>query len=180
MNPLTGEQISVPRRSLTKLKEAAEIAKTLEGTDDYNVTMEGKGPASRPPFPLFMEKTSDQGSTVTPYTGEYAYSVRCCVRVQAVSMSDWHEEIAPAPDNVAPFDSPCLDDNGKRFFHHPIIGEVTELSGAGCSQFWIEFESGKWLLPKIDDNSLEFLAVPIVDAAREIFRMDFVQGCRWG
>lgn len=179
MNPLTGEQISVPRRSLTKLKELAEIAKILEGNDDYNVTMEGKGLASRPPFPLCRVENSQQCNTVTPYTGEYGYSARCCVRAHAVSMSDWHEEIAPAPENVAPFDSPCPSESRKRFFHNPYTSEVIELSGAGCSRFWIEFECGKWLLPKID-NSLELLAMPILNTARELFRADFVQGCRWG
>lgn len=179
MDPMTGEQISVPRRSLTRLRAPSEIATALEEADDYNVAMEGKGPPSRPPFPLFTVENSDQDSRVTPYTGEYGYSVRCCVRAQVVSMSDWHEEIAPKPENVAPFDSPCRGENGKRFFHDPYTSEVIELSGAGCSRFWIEFECGKWLVPKIDNN-LEVLAIPIVEAARELFRVDFVQGCRWG
>ena len=139
MNPLTDEQISVPRRSLTKLKEAAEITTALEGADDYNVTMEGKGPASRPPFPLFMVETSDQGSTVTAHVGEYGFLVRCCVRAHPVSMSDWHEEIAPAPETVAPFSSPCRGENAKRFFHNPYTSEVVEIAGAACSPIWVEF-----------------------------------------
>ncbi|HKT49978.1 MAG TPA: hypothetical protein VJV96_06755 [Candidatus Angelobacter sp.] len=181
MNPMTGEQISVPRRSLRRLTAAAEITTTLEGADDYNVIIEGKGPAIRPPFPLFTVRNSNEGSTLTPYTGEYDYSVRCSVRARGVSMSDWHEEIAPGPENLAPFDSPCRGETGKRFFHNPYTNGVIELSGAGCSRFWIEFECGKWLLPKVTPgNSLEHLAMPIVDAARELFRVNFVEGCRWG
>lgn len=178
-DPMTGKQISVPRRSLTRLNGATEIMTALAGADDYNVSMESKGPASRPPFPLFTVENSNQGSTVTSYVGEYAFSVRCCVRAQAVSMSDWHEEIAPAPENVAPFDSPCRGENAKRLFHDPLTSEVVELAVAGCSRFWIEFECGKSLLPKIY-KTIELLAMPIVDAALEVFGVDFVQGCRWG
>jgi hypothetical protein len=177
--PITGEEISVPRRSLLRLAGAAEITTALVGTDDYDVTTGGKGTANRRPFPLFTVENSNQGSKRTPYVGEYVYSVRCCVRAQAVSMSDWHEEIAPAPENVLPFGSPCSAENGKRFVHNPYTSEILQMSGAGCSRFWIEFECGKRLLPQID-NGLEVLATPIVDAARQVFHVDFVQGCRWG
>lgn len=178
-DPRTGEPISIPLRRLVRLETAAEIETSLRGADDYNVAIHGKGPPSNPPFPVFTVGNSQGSTEAAPYLGEYDYLVGCCARPQPVSMSDWHAEIAPAPGDVSPFESPCRAQDGKRVFHNPYTAELVEAPDAACSRFWIEFECGKLLLPKIED-SFELLASPIVDAARELFRVPFVQGCHWG
>lgn len=151
----------------------------MRGAGDYNVIMAGKGPASNPPFQVYTVQNSDEGPKASLYTGPYEYSVQCCLRAEAVSMSDWHNEIMPSPQEAPPFDSPCRSMDRKGFFHNPYTGALLEVSGAGCARFWIEFECGSWLLPKIG-SGLDLLASPIVDAARGRFGVGFVQGCRWG
>jgi hypothetical protein len=178
-DPMTGEPISVARRAFKEIESAAQITSALHGAHDYTLVMAGKGPASNPPFQVFTVENSDEGAKASLYVGDYEYTVQCCLRGEPVSMSDWHEEIMPSREHVAPFDSPCRSFDGKALFHNPYTGAILEVPGAGGARFWIEFECGKWLLPKIDAG-LDLLALPIVDAAVARFGMKFFQGCRWG
>jgi hypothetical protein len=49
---------------------------------------------------------------------------------------------------------------------------------AGCARFWIEFEFGKFIYPRVADN-LEVMSPAIVSEAEKCFRTKFAQGCRF-
>lgn len=71
------------------------------------------------------------------------------------------------------FGEPCLRQDAT--FRHPVTGELIEVANAGCSRFWVEFEFGKWLLPKIN-TSLNILDPSIAAMAQESFSTAFAQG----
>jgi hypothetical protein len=55
---------------------------------------------------------------------------------------------------------------------------VIEVPNAGSARFWIEFEFGKFIYPKIEKR-LEILSPLLVETAEECFQAEFVQGCRF-
>ena len=63
-------------------------------------------------------------------------------------------------------------------FPNPWTGGVIEVADAGCARFWIEFEFGKFIYPKITDN-LEVMNPEIVSAGEDCFGTKFAQGCRF-
>jgi hypothetical protein len=65
------------------------------------------------------------------------------------------------------------------YFHNPHTMEIIKVPQAGCSRFWIQFELGKFLCPAVN-NSLELLNPAIVKEAKNVFGIEFVQGCYWG
>jgi hypothetical protein len=61
-------------------------------------------------------------------------------------------------------------------FRNPKTGAAIEVQNAACARFWIEFQFGKWLFPKIGD-SLDLLRPSILAVASDIFRTSLAQGC---
>lgn len=177
INPLTGETLSVPRWSFVSLADGDQSNDKLQGIDDYNAGMTGEGPPKNPPFDLYT--VDEKGDYSGKFVGRYDFQVECCVRSKAVSMSDCHEEIAPPRQGLAPFGEPCVSTQETGFFHHPCTGSTIEVPGAACARFWIGFQCGKLVLPKIE-NDLNVLDPAIVRAAEKVFEIDFVQGCHWG
>jgi hypothetical protein len=176
-HPLTGESLSIPRWSYTSLNGTDKLDDKLQGIQDYNAVMAGEGPAEVPPFEVYT--VNENGEYSGPFAGQYDFQVECCVRVAAASTSDWHEEIAPLREGVSPFSTPSTSKDGTGFFHHPCTGEVIEVRDAGCARFWIEFQCGKLLLPKIA-NDLNVLQPSILRTVETVFSTPFVQGCHWG
>ena len=62
-------------------------------------------------------------------------------------------------------------------FTQPWTGERVEVAEAGSARFWIEFEFGKWLLPKMND-SFDVLRPELMTAIQSCFGMRFVQAGR--
>src|SRR5207245_383105 len=103
--------------------------------------------------------------------------VHCCLRQEVVSTSEWHNEV-PVKRQVEFFSRPCSSKNRLGIFHSPKTLKVIEVPKAGCARFWIEFEYGKMLFPRIED-SLDLIEPRIVQAAQSDFEIKFVQGCHW-
>ncbi len=179
-NPLTGTKSQIPRRDYSRLKDISEISEQLKGLDDYILAMSGKGPPRIPPFSLYnvtdLEKPQSSEPTDYEFRGTYSLEVRCCLHAEAVATSNWHDETSIPRE--APFGDPCPAKDRTGSFHHPCTGAIIRVPKAGCARFWIEFEFGKWLLPRIYDD-LNLLTPAIVDCAEECFGTSFVQGCRW-
>ncbi len=95
-----------------------------------------------------------------------------------VSTSAWDVEAGPNIRNVPLFGTPCGPDDDLGIFPNPWTGEAVEVPHAGCARFWIEFEFGKLIYPKVGKN-FEFLSSSIVAEAEQCFRTKFVQGCRF-
>ena len=164
INPFTGESVSVLRRKSKKLNRVEAVARELESLNDYDVTLDGKGPPSVP-------------AIVFDFEGSYDFAARCRLRAEVVSTSDWHGDV-PIERKVEFFGQRCSPTNRLGIFHNPNTGEVIEVPNAGCARFWIEFEFGKMLFRSID-RSLDQIESKIVEAGERDFGVKFVQGCRW-
>ncbi len=163
-NPFTGKTDSFPMRKAETLKDLSAVPGALKQVDDYNVTLTGKGPPKVPAF-------------VFDFQGKYDFLVHCCLRAEVVSTSDWHDDV-PIKRKVDFFGQPCSSKDRLGIYHNPNTLEVIEVRKAGCARFWIEFEYGKMLFPRIEDR-LDLMEPRIVEVAEKDFGINFVQGCHW-
>ena len=163
-NPFTGETTAFPQWKGKQLKNLSQLTAALRDLDDYNVYLAGKGPPKVPAFTF-------------QFKGPYGFSVHCSLRANVVSMSDWHGDVR-IKRKVKFFGEPCNPKARMGVFTHPETLQAIEVPNAGCARFWIEFEFGKMLFPKIKDK-LDLFAPSIVKAAQESFGIGFVQGCHW-
>ena len=162
-NPLTGEVKSMPVNDRIPIERPAGLVSTIATSQQYFVSLEGEGPPRTPAFPLYFEDA--------PFTKTYGFMVRCRLMPEPVSMSCLGDE--QTGKEVPIFGEPSSRRDA--LFRLPVSGELIEVSNAGSARFWIEFEFGKWLLPKIDD-SLNILNPLIAALAEEAFSLTFKQG----
>lgn len=170
-NSWTGERVSVPARDHFNLSQFEDIPGLIEGSTDYTVSQSGQWIGQDRPIDLL-------GTNGVPYLGNYVCTVRCERRPEVVSTSDWDGEAGPNTRNVPSFGSVCNDQSAIGIFANPWNGEVIEVANAGCARFWIEFEFGKFIYPKVS-NSFDVMSPGIVLEAERCFRTKFVQGCRF-
>lgn len=163
-NPFSGEAESRPICKANRLHALAEVPGRLNGLDDYNVTMTGRGPPALP-------------ALIFDFKGAYDFLIHCCLRAEVVSTSDWHDDV-PIGRDVAFFGRPCHPTDRLGIYHNPYTLEVIVVPNAGCARFWVEFEYGKMLFPAIDDR-LDLIEPKIVEVAEKDFGIKFVQGCHW-
>jgi hypothetical protein len=164
LNPFTKQTESHPILTRTSIASVEKLPTALAKLDDYIVQMAGKGPPKVPPLAF-------------QFTGNYDYILHCRLHPQIVSTSDWHDDV-PIGHNVEFFGNPCRSNDRLGIFHHPESLKLIKVPNAGCARFYVEFEFGKMLFPKIAAR-LDILNPAIVDLAREQFGVDFVQGCHW-
>jgi hypothetical protein len=170
-NPFTGESLEF--RTATRmaargksLKNPRDIVAAAAGVPEFDMRLSGKGMPRTPPLPIDFAKA-------------YSVDVGCCVRANAVSLSDLHEE-SGSDKNPVMFGEDCNKEDLVGLYSHPETLEIIEVPGAGCAQFWIEFDLGKFLFPKIDNGNLRILNARIEQLAKRCFASEFVQGCCWG
>ena len=162
-NPLTGEVKSIPVNDRVPVEHLADLPSAIGTLGQYFVTLDGQGPPRKPPFQVYHENS--------PFTKTYGFTIRCHLKPQSVSMSDLGEE--QSGKEVPFFGEPCSRRDA--LFRHPVSGELIEVLQAGSARFWVEFEFGKWLLPKIDD-SLDILDPSIAAMADQAFSATLKQG----
>jgi hypothetical protein len=92
-------------------------------------------------------------------------------------MSAWDFTI-PTNKTIPAFGSRCEAEPDAGIFSNPWTGSAIEVAGAGCARFWIEFEFGKFVLPRIEDR-LDLLSPAVVNLAEDCFKSGFIQGCRF-
>jgi hypothetical protein len=170
-NPFTGETLvfRAPTRMAVQtkvLKRTEQILPAARGVAEFDVRASGVGLPRTPPVPIDFSK---------PYTVD----VGCCVRSRLVSLSDLHEESGSKRKRV-PFGERCKKGDSIGLYSNPKTLEVIEVPGAGCGRFWIEFELGKFLFPKIKRGNLRILNPRITKLAERCFVQEFLQGCSWG
>lgn len=170
-NPMTGEKVSVPAWDSFKLDRFEDIPAFIEGSERYSVMQTGEWFGKNRPMVLFKPDG-------VPFEENYLCTVRCEVRPNAVSTSAWDVEAGPNTRRIPTFGSECDGEIKNGIFPNPWTGEVIEVAGAGCARFWIEFEFGKFIYPKVTD-SLNVLSPPIALRAEQCFRTNFAQGCRF-
>ena len=162
-NPLTGEVKSTPLNDRVPVEHPGDLASAIGTLQQYFVSLDGQGPPRVPPFRVYYENSL--------FTKTYGFVIRCHLKLQPVSMSDLGD--GQTGKEVPFFGEPCSRRDA--LFRHPVSGELIEVSQAGCARFWVEFEFGKWLLPKIDD-SLSILDPSIAAMADQAFSTTFKQG----
>ncbi len=170
-NPMTGKKVSVPEWDRLNPERFEDIPALIEGSEHYTVIQSGQWVGKGRPVVLL--KTDG-----VPHEENYICTVRCELRPEAVSTSAWDLEAGPSRRDIPEFGSVCKNEIRDGIFPNPWTGDVIEVADAGCARFWIEFEFGKFIYPKITD-SLEVLSPPIVLGAEQCFRTKFAQGCRF-
>lgn len=172
-NVFTGEtrSVSVPDFDRQQLAEPSEIGPAIAGLEHYTVYASGEWDPSDAPLQLF---TTDG----KPFIAEsYFCGLRCKAQPAPVTTSAWDFAI-PTDKKIPKFGSPCGAEPDAGIFSNPWTGSAIIVPGAGCARFWIEFEFGKFVLPRIEDR-LDLLSRAVVNLAEECFRTRFVQGCRF-
>jgi hypothetical protein len=153
-NPITGEKVSVPDWDRLNLERFEDIPSLLEGSDHFTVAQSGQWIGKDRPLDLL--KTDG-----VPYVENYVCTVRCELRPEAVSTSAWDLEAGPNRHDIPEFGSVCTNDVRNGIFPNPWTGDAIEVADAGCARFWIEFEFGRFIYPKIIDG-FEVLSPAIV------------------
>jgi hypothetical protein len=171
VNAFTGEteEFSVPE--FIEIGGIAEILPLIENLDQFGVSASGEWSWDDPPLVLF---TTDGEQ----FKENYNCEVRCERRSAPVSTSAWDIEAGPNVHNVPRFGSPCASDNDEGIFPNPWTGEAIEVPHAGCARFWIEFEFGKFLYPKVEKN-FDALSHSFLAKVEACFQTKFVQACRF-
>jgi hypothetical protein len=165
LNPVTGELEKFIRKDHKNLRGLDEVAEAIGTLHDYEIEVGGYGTPRMPPLPI---------ECATPYH----VGVTCHVCSTLRCTSDLHVE--PRERNLPRYGEPWNDGPENGFFSNPHNAKTIKVPHAGCARFWIEFQLGKFLFPRIKDDDLELLNRDIVVEAEQIFGISFVQGCYWG
>jgi hypothetical protein len=170
-DPMTGEKISIPESDRSNLERFEDIPALIEGSRHYTVMQSGKWVRTDCPVALF--KTDGN-----LYEEDCVCTARCELRPEAVSTSAWDVEAGPNTLNVPAFGSLCENTVKNGIFPDPWTGKVIEVANAGRARFWIEFEFGRFIYPKVTDG-LDIFSPEFVSGAERCFCTKFAQGCRF-
>jgi hypothetical protein len=170
-NVSTGETFTIPVPDQIPVGHTAEIVPLIENLDEYGVRLSGEWPLGAAPLLLL---TTDK----TPFEAPLTCDVSCNVRPVPVSTSAWDVEAGPNLRNVPLFGTPWNGESTTGIFPNPWTGEAIEVPDAGSARFWIEFEFGKFIYPRIE-KGLDLLNPLLVEKAVECFQTEFAQGCRF-
>jgi hypothetical protein len=170
MNPFTGELVVMRMKDHKQLASTAQICEALTELRDFEIEVAGEGRPRIPPIPIDFDQpylTLDQ-----PYFVGVTCIVSCILR--STSSFDYD---SPHEENLIGYGEPCGLDASIGHFTNPWTAEPIQVPEAGCARFWIQFELGKFLFPRLDDNNLEILHPKIAEEASRTFGISFVQGC---
>jgi hypothetical protein len=170
-NAFTGETFTIPVLDRIMIESTNEIPPLIESLDEYQVGASGEWSQGTAPLVLLNTDT-------TPFSENPICDVICNIRPGPVSTSAWDLEAGTNVRNVPQFGSPWNGESTIGIFPNPWTGEVIEVPNAAAARFWIEFEFGKFIYPKIE-KSLDVFSPPLVRMAEECFQTNLVQGCRF-
>jgi hypothetical protein len=185
-NPMTGETIDLQGPSRTRerpitLSDPSQIAEHATNQKEYDILLTGEGVPSVPPMIVGYVEDDDWKAT----DGAYHLEIQCRVRANVVRLGvlDSEDDLHRPPDlaNYRPkCDEDCSPaDHPDGLYVHPEIGAFKVPHG-GCGMFWIEFNYGKFVFPRLKEGSVNVLADSVVVLARTVFDCAFVQACEWG
>ena len=134
------------------------------------MTMSGKWSPSNVPIELLLVGDGK------PFEGDPICFITCAQRAMPVCTGDWWG-VRRLGDCEFGFDNPQSPIQSLGVFTHPWTGQRLEVANAGHARFWIEFEFGKWLFPKMTDN-FNVLRPRLLDASKTCFNTDLIQAGR--
>jgi len=174
-----------PRRE--QVPTTSRAVTLAEQEQEYDILVTSTIPPANPPLNIGC---ADKGGNWQSWTGPYHLQICCHVRRSLVRLSLFKPGDAPnAPltdianfitDNTPQFDEDCTEDERDGLFVHPNARDGIVIPNAGCGTFWVEFEYGKWLYPRLKGDDLALLDPAVTDLARRTFETDFVEACSWG
>ncbi len=191
-NPFTGEilKMTVPSRRTEKaqrLSAASQIVVIAEQEQEYDVSITSELlPANR-----CLDVGVSNGGTWRPWKTEpFHLDIRCRVRGSVVRLCQFQpgdhpnapfSDSAKMMDFTPRFDEDCTEDEQDRgLFIHPEAPNGIHIPKAGCGRFWVEFEYGNWVYPRMKNDSVAPLDPSVTRLAAEIFGTSFVEACSWG
>jgi hypothetical protein len=186
LNPFTREmhKHTMPSRRRQRaehLSAASQIAALAEQEPEYDVSIVSTVPPTHPPLEI---GGIEKDGTWQAWTAHYHLGIHCRVRnslVRLCYLKSGEDPNGPLPEIWIPmFDEDCSEDELDGFFEHPLSPSPIRVPKAGCGRFWIEFEYGKWLYPKLKNDSVVLLDLDVTRLATETFGTAFVEACSWG
>jgi hypothetical protein len=185
-NPFTGESIDIRSPSWKterriQLSETSQIAGECVNQPEFDVSIGGMGMPLAPPLAVGL---STGPHTWNAMDSRYHLEVRCRVRANIVRLSaiqseeDLHK-LRRVDLSLPRFGEDCSADERDGLFVHPECGAI-RIPNAGCGMFWIEFNYGKFIFPRVKDGGIDVLAGPVLNLARTTFDCEFIQACSWG
>jgi hypothetical protein len=166
-DPWTGEARETPASENLSFDFPLGITSVIEGLQNYGASASGEWKRGQEPFELFTPDGK-------PFGEAYYGRVGCELRASPVSTSSVDMGI-PFEKEVPAFGEPCGSHPEFGLYSSPWNGERIEVHGAGWARFWIEFECGDFLLPKID-VTFEIMNRTVVRRAEHCFGTQFLQG----
>jgi hypothetical protein len=181
-NAFTNEtiQVQAPSRKIeapTAVTSFSEISALADREAEYDVLVEGDGQPRHPPCHV----GHIDGGIWRPMEGPYHLEIRCRVRRRVVrlysleSPDDLHKPLDISKFRSR-FDEDCEVEERDGLFVHPEVGALW-ISHAGCGTFWIEFQYGKWLFPRLRGNRVQLLDKSLIKFAESTFGTAFVEAC---
>lgn len=165
-NSWTGEEITIPGTDRRQLEKLDEIPAILAGMAHYTISVSGEWSEKDVPIKLF---TTDEA----PFKGDPICSAQCGLRPHPVCTSDFGGELDSNEARLL-FDRPESPIQSLGVFTNPWNAEPIKVPGAGSARFWIAFEFGKWLFPRLDDG-FNLLKPDLVVDAESCFGIRFLQ-----
>ena len=160
---MQGMQVEI--RDRKKLQSLDQLTDTANSLQNYEIAISGFGRPKLPPLKIDFSDSYHVGITCRSYS---AYR----------STSNPHE-VGESEEEPVRYGRVCPESQTVGLFTNPHNGERVTVQGAGSARFWIQFELGKFLLPEIPNNNLEIIEPSILNLAKGIFGLDFLQGCLW-
>lgn len=158
-DPRTGEAIAtnIPVLDRALLQQPGEIAAAIDQLAHYDLLVSGQWDAAHRPIALF----SPDGVS---FEDSYSCTVSCHQRAEPVSMSDVADEPSREAQQIPNFGQSCSAPLAAGYFTNPWTEAVIEVPNAGCARFWIEFEFGKFIFPKMT-SGVDSIASPLLSPA---------------
>lgn len=164
-NAFTGEVVQIPGRDIVSLDDPSDFATALNRLEHYDAVGSGEWKSGFEPFELL---NTDE----MLFREKYYTDVVCSLRQEPVSTSCMDFKVE---NDLPPFGEASPAANEVGLFTNPWTDQTIEVPDAGRARFWIGFEFGKFLLPRIA-ASFELMKPSILREAEDCFRTKFVQG----
>lgn len=131
--------VTIPARpergELDRLDDIPAVVDSLK-----ECTIHVSGEWARDDVPIELSVVGDE-----PFEGDFTCSVQCAIRLRPVCTSSYDGE-----DGLFLFDDAESPVESLGVFANPWTGERIEVPGAGSARFWVQFEFGKWLFPRLE------------------------------
>lgn len=169
------------RQRAEHLSATSQIVALAEQEQEYDVSVVGTVPPTHPPLDI---GGLGKDGTWQSWAGPYHLAIFCRVRnslVRLCYLKSGEDPNGPPHDiGIPTFDEDCAEGELDGLFVHPLSPSPIRIPNAGCGRFWIEFEYGKWLYPKLTNDSVALLDPGVTRLAAETFGTAFVEACLWG